>query len=166
MILAMFRDEAALQHALHRFRAESLGPVESYTPAPLQDADSGSPIPVIIMLAGLLGAAASFALQSWSYTVAYRFDIGGRPQFAWASFIPTAFENGVLLAVAAGFFAYFILNRMPRLHAPVDEADMFREASRDGWFLALHSTDAGTVQTAHRLLRDLQPARVEELAGC
>ncbi len=163
MIVAMFHREDSLVHALERLRSARVGPVETYTPAPLRNEDTASPIPLIILLAGLLGAAASFGLQTYSYTVAYPFPIGGRPNFAWASFIPNAFENAVLIAVAAGFLAFFVINRMPRLHDPVDEAPSLRAASSDGWFLSVRSEEPAVLDQARRLLREAQAARIEEV---
>lgn len=163
MIVAMFDREAGLAHALERLRAARVGPIETYTPAPLKGEDTSSPIPVVILLAGLLGAAASFGLQTYSFTVAYPFRIGGRPDFAWASFIPNAFENAVLVAVAAGFLAFFVINRMPRLYDPVDEAPSLRAASGDGWFLSVRSEEPAVLDRARSLLRDARAARIEEV---
>ena len=139
MMLAMFEHEAGLSHALERLREAEVGPLETYTPAPLQDAAEASPVPLIILAAGLLGAAGSFALQSYSGEVAYPFEVGGRPLFAWASFVPTVFENGVLIAIVAGLMAFMVINRMPRLYDPVDEWDAMRRASRDRWFVQVAS---------------------------
>ena len=36
MIVALFRTENALSHALHRLRDARIGPLETYTPAPLR----------------------------------------------------------------------------------------------------------------------------------
>ena len=141
MILALFDDEAGLARALERFREARIAPIETYTPAPLQGEPVHSPIPLAMLVAGLAGAAASFALQSYSLTNAYPFPVGGRPQIAWPSFIPTAFENGVLLAIAAGFLAFMLINRMPRLYDPVDESDLMRRASRDGWLLLVATAE-------------------------
>jgi hypothetical protein len=165
MILAEWAEEDGLAHALQRFREARIGPLETYTPAPLQDEPVTSPIPLIILLAGLLGAAASFGLQSYSFLVAYPFDIGGRPQFAWASFIPTAFENAVLVAIAAGFVAYMVINRLPRLYDPVDESDAMRRATRDRWFLQVATEDPAVLASARALLGGLHPVSVEELPG-
>jgi hypothetical protein len=163
MIVAMFPREEDLAAALARLRASAIGPVETYTPAPLQGDPGTSPIPVVILIAGLLGGVASFGLQTFSSMVAYPFQIGGRPQFAWASFIPTAFENAVLIAIVAGFLSFMVINRMPRLYDPVDEAESLRAASGDGWCLSVRSDDPAILARARTLLRELQAARVEEV---
>ena len=165
MILGLFRKEEGLAEAMRRLRDAEVGPLETYTPAPPRHEQVVSPIPVIILLAGLLGGAASLALQTYSYTIAYPFPIGGRPQFAWPSFVPTVFENAVLVAVAAGFLAFMLINRMPRLYEPIDEADLMREVSRDGWVVAIRSEDAGTLNHARTILHALEAERIEEVAG-
>ena len=108
-----------MQSALHRLRSAELGPLETYTPQPL--AEGTSPLPLAIFLAGVLAMAASFALQVYANVWAYPLDIGGRPRFSWPAFVPIALENGILAAVAAGFFGYLIVNRLPRLYEPIDE---------------------------------------------
>jgi hypothetical protein len=164
MIVACFRDQAKLSDALAALQGAGIAPVESYTPAPLQDAAVHSPIPFAMLLAGLLGTAASFALQSWSFIVDYPFDIGGRPHFAWPSFIPNAFENGVLLALVTGFAGFLLVNGLPLLHDPVDEADSMRGASADAWVLAVCSDDPSVRARARALLHGLRPDHIEELA--
>lgn len=165
MIVAMFAEEAGLARALHRLREAGVGPIETYTPAPMQDAPTTSPIPLIILVAGILGGAGSFWLQAWSSSVAYRFDIGGRPHVAWASFVPTVWENAALVAVVAGFVAFMVINGLPRLYDPVDEAASMRRASRDRWVLQVASRDDATLDRARHLLAGLGPVLVEELPG-
>lgn len=165
MMLVLFRKEELLADALGRLRRAGIGPLETYSPAPLRHEQALSPIPVIILLAAIIGAVASLALQSYSYTIAYPFPIGGRPQFAWPSFLPTMFENAVLVAVATGFVAFMLINRMPRLYEPIDEADIMREVSRNGWVVAVCSEDAGTLDHARNILHALGPERIEEVAG-
>lgn len=163
MIVAAFPDEHALGDALTRLRADRIGPVETYTPAPLEGADTSSPLPLLVLAAGLLGAAASFGLQAWSAVRAYPFIAGGRPLLAWPSFIPTVFENGVLVAVAAGFVGFFVVNRMPRLYDPVDEADLMRRATSDRWCLAVQTEDRAVLDRARALLGGA--VGIEEVRG-
>ncbi len=165
MILAMFADEAGLARALTRLREAHVGPLETYTPAPLSDAPTGSPIPMIVLGAGLLGAAASFGLQTYSFTQAYEFHIGGRPEFAWPSFIPTTFENAILVAIAAGFLAFFAICGLPKHYDPVDESDAMRRASRDRWFVQVRSENLEILQAATTILSGMHPVSIEELDG-
>jgi hypothetical protein len=157
-LLLAFASEPELRIALARLRTASLGEIETYTPKPL---DAGTSIvPSLVLLGGVLGTVASFCLQSYATTIAYPLDIGGRPDLSWPSFIPIAFENGVLVAVLAGFVGYLAVNRLPRLYDPVDECAALRRAMRDHWCLAIHTTQPDRVRA---LLRDVSPLAIEPL---
>lgn len=159
-LFAAFADRQALQAALHRLRAAELGPLETYTPQALEEGPS--PLPAAIFFAGVLTIAASFALQVYANVSAYPLDIGGRPRFSWPSFIPVALENGILAAVATGFLGYLIINGMPRLYEPVDEAAAIRRASRDLWCVTVR-TDR--TEDAKRLLNACGAGSIEVLPG-
>lgn len=163
-ILARFETEAALRNALLQLRDAHIGGLETYTPKPLHAESSASPLPLIVLLAGLLGGSAGFAMQTFASTHAYPENIGGRPLFAWRAFIPISFEIGILFAVMAGVFGYFILNRMPKLYEPIDELDSMRHHPlRDGWLVAIRAPEARTIARAHAILEPLAPAAIEEI---
>jgi Protein of unknown function (DUF3341) len=157
-VLATFATERELVAALPPLRAAALGTIETYTPKPIETGTSV--LPMLILLAGVLGATASFLLQSYGDTVAYPLDIGGRPNFSWPAFIPIAFENGILAAVLVGFLGFLAVNRMPRLYEPVDECPSIRRAARDMWCVAIQTDQP---ERARAMLRDLSPIHLEEL---
>jgi hypothetical protein len=156
-LVASFASEAGLVEALPRLRA--LGIVETYTPKALED-DQPSILPLIVLVAGLLGAAGGFGMQVYASAISYPVDVGGRPAFSWPAFIPIAFEIGVLSAVLAGFIAFLIVNRLPRLYDPIDESTLMRGATRDRWCVAIRSESP---DRARALLHDLCADAVEEL---
>ncbi len=156
-IVASFESEDRLVDALPRLRA--LGMVETYTPKALKD-DQPSILPLVVLLAGLAGTACGFGMQVYANMIGYPIDIGGRPEFSWPAFIPIAFEIGVLSAVLAGFVAFLVVNRLPRLYDPVDQASLMRGAMRDRWCVAVRTE---TPERAHALLHDLSVDAVEEL---
>jgi hypothetical protein len=156
-IAASFASEAALVDALPRLRG--LGTVETYTPKALED-DRPSILPLVVLIAGLVGAACGFGMQVYANVVSYPMDVGGRPAFSWPAFIPIAFEIAVLSAVLAGFAAFLIVNRLPQLYDAVDEAKLMRGAMRDRWCVVIHTASP---EQACALLRDLSADAVEEL---
>jgi hypothetical protein len=166
MILAAFRTEPDLMRAAAALRDARLGSVEIYTPTEPESEHPPigphfSPIPLVMLVAGVLGTAASFWLQTDATVWHYPINIGGRPDFSWPAYVPNAFENGVLIALLAGFLAFLVINRLPRLYEPIDESDAFRNASRDGYFLAIRKTDEARARAA---LEPFRPELIQELA--
>jgi len=149
--------------AVGALRGEGLGPVETYTPAPPEKEHSR--LKLVMLIAGLLGAAGGFGIQAYATGIAYPIDIGGRPNVFWPSYVPFTLECGLLAAMLAGFFGFLSANRMPTLYEPIDESDEFRRASLDTWFLALRTDHPDHTRRAMDILRRLDPVRLEELTS-
>jgi hypothetical protein len=158
LLVASFGSETGLVEALPQLRG--LGIIETYTPKALEAAYRPATLPLIVLVAGLLGTAIGFAMQVYASTIGYPVDIGGRPGFSWPAFVPIAFEIGILCAMLGGFFGFLVINRLPHLYDPVDEAMLMRGATRDRWCVAIR-TD--TPERVHDLLRGLAAEQVEEL---
>jgi Protein of unknown function (DUF3341) len=162
-LLVMFDSESALCSALERLSDLQLRELRTYTPKPLELEPPRSPLPLIVLVAGLLGAAAGFAMQLYANARSYPLDIGGRPENSWPAFIPITFELGVLAAVLAGVFGYFVINRLPRLYDRIDELEAMREAMRDGWLVAMRTDDPERLGQLREIVEKLRPISIEEL---
>lgn len=164
-LLAEFAKEEALVAAVDRLRAQGFDPLESFTPHPVPALDErlgGRPsrLPVVILAAGLAGAAVGFAMELYAAAVAYPINIGGRPLNSWPAFVPISFEIGVLSAVIAGFFGYLVANRLPALHVPGLDDGLLAAASRDGYLLMIGTDQPARLRHA---LMALDAVRIAEL---
>lgn len=162
--LAEFAAPASLVTAIDHLRAEGFRPLDSYTPHPVPELEARfargpSRLPLVILIAGLIGLLGGFGMEVYANTVSYPLNIGGRPYNSWPAFIPIAFEIGVLSAVLGGFLGYLIANRLPALDGL--DGDIFRAASRDGYVLAVETDDAPALRHA---LSALGAIRVTEIA--
>lgn len=161
-VLVQFDTHAALTQALARLDDAGVIGFETYTPMPPGGGAARSVLPGCMFVAGVLGFAGVFALMTYADVHAYPLNIGGRPEFSWPTFVPIAFELGVLCAMLAGFIGYFIVCRMPQLYDPVDECRAFGRASRDGWFVSIAAGDAHSLDAVRALLESLSPTSIEE----
>ena len=127
-LLAGFPDERSLNRAVEPPGGGEAQEHRNLYAEPLnEDAEpTGSPLPLVMFIAGMLGFVGFLLLMTYADVRAYPLDIGGRPKFAWPAFVPIAFELGVLCAMGAGFFGYFFICRMPQLYDAVDACDTIK----------------------------------------
>ncbi len=96
-ILAEFATPADLYHACERVRDAGFTRWDAHTPFPVHGLDKAmglrrSPLPWIVLVMALTGAALGFGLQWWVHASAYPLVISGKPYFSWPAFIPITFE--------------------------------------------------------------------------
>jgi hypothetical protein len=121
-------------------------------------------IPYIMLAGGIAGGVGGFAFLTWTTVIDYPLNIGGRPLFAWPSFIPITFELTVLLSALSGILGMFVLNGLPEPYHPLFEAKNFDRASSDRFFLAVEARDPRYDSTETRaFLENLNPLAVQEL---
>lgn len=120
--------------------------MDAYSPLPVEGlADAlgfhHTRVPLIVLIAGLIGCAGGFYLQYWISAVSYPINVGGRPYNSWPSFIPVTFELTILVAAFAALLGMLALNGLPMPYHPVFNVARFAQATRDRFFLSIEAVD-------------------------
>ncbi len=145
-LLAEFATPDEILRATRRARAAGYTRMDAYTPYPVEGvADElglrRTRIPFVVLMAGLIGAAAGFFMQYHTMAVDYPFNVGGRPTNSWPVFIPITFEVMVLVSGFAALFGMLLLNGLPQPYHPVFNVPRFVEANADRFFLCIEAED-------------------------
>jgi hypothetical protein len=145
-ILAEFATPSDLYRACERVRDAGFTRWDAHTPFPVHGLDKAmglraSPLPWIVLAAGLTGAALGFILQWWVHASAYPLVISGKPYFSWPAYIPITFELGVLFAAFGAVFGMFGLNRLPMHYHPLFSSQVFGRVTDDAFFISIESWD-------------------------
>ena len=167
-VMAEFPDPKSLVNAAKEVRKQGYQQIEAYTPYPIEDLDEiiggFNPIPLIVLLGGVTGAATAWGMQYYIAAIDYPTNVGGRPLNSWPAFIVIMFELTVLFAAGSAFFGTLAFCGLPRPHFPLFNVPRFAAASRDSFFLCIESAD-GMFESARtaKLLQSLNPLEVWEV---
>jgi hypothetical protein len=169
-VMAEFSHPQDLVDAIEQVRREGFTKVDAYTPYPIEEVWEAighhkSPVPLIVLIGGIIGGLAGFFLQYWVAVIEYPVNVGGRPNNSWPAFIPVTFECTILGAILAAVAGVFILNGLPEPYHPVFNVPRFALASRDRYFLCIEARDPMfDRERAHLLLLSLKAAEVTDVA--
>jgi hypothetical protein len=145
-LVAEFANEEALLHAAQAARAAGYRRMDAYTPFPVEGLSDiidfrKSRVPLLMLLGGIAGGLAGYALQYWASVINYPLNIGGRPLHSAPMFIPVTFETTILVSAIVGVIAMIALNGLPAPYHPLFNVAEFARASQDRFFLAIEATD-------------------------
>ena len=167
-ILAEFATPADLYHACERVRDSGFTRWDAHSPFPVHGLETAmglrrSPLPWIVLVMGLMGAALGFGLQWWVHARAYPLVISGKPYFSWHANIPITFEVGVLFGALGAVFGMLALNRLPMLYHPLFRSRVFERVTDDAFFISIESWDPRFDSSATGKLLESLGARSVEL---
>ena len=168
-VLAEFDTTAGLYDACEAIRDRGFQRWDSYTPFPVHGLDGAmglkrSKLPFIVLVMGLFGAFAGFAMQVWISVEAYPIVFSGKPLFAWQAFVPVTFECGVLFASLGAVFGMFGLNQLPTFYHPCFNSERFLAVTDDKFFIAVEAADPQYDEgTLKALFNELGASSVETL---
>jgi hypothetical protein len=168
-LVAEFESPTALVRAARKAREAGYRKMDAYSPMPIEELHEalGLPhtkLPLIVLGGGLTGAVAGYGLQYWASTIAYPFNIGGRPFHSWPAFIVPTFETTILFSALAAVLGMILLNGLPMPYHPIFNSKRFAMASRDRFFLCIESADPRFDQAGtRRFLESLDPREVSDV---
>ncbi len=166
--MAEFESPDELLKATEKASAAGYTHVEAYSPIPVEGISETlgfrTYLPLIVLVAGIVGALFGFGLQYWISVIDYPLNIGGRPFNSWPSFIPVTFECTVLFAGVTAVIAMIALNKLPQPYHPVFNVPRFSMASDDRFFLTIEATDPQFESSkVRRFFQELQPSGIFEV---
>jgi len=168
-LMAEFATADDLLAAARRVREAGYLHAEAYSPFPIEGLAEAlgferSRVPFFTFLGGLLGGAGGYFLQWYSAVIDFPINVAGRPLNSWPMFMPVTFEMAVLGGALAAVLAMLIGSGLPRMRHPVFAAPDFELATRNRFFLFLHSDEAAfEAQQSAALLDSLKPLRRVEV---
>ena len=170
LVLAEFAEPEPLVEAARKLRESGREGLDAYSPYPIHGIDEAlklprSKVPLVALIAGLAGATGGYVLQWWTNAIDYEINVANRPPHAWPTNIPVTFESGVLVCVLTIFFGgLFYFFGLPRTYHPVFEAEAFRSASLDKFWISAELSEGEEPQALERTLRELGARRVTQVS--
>jgi hypothetical protein len=168
-MVALYDSPDALLRAAAAVRDAGYRRWDCHSPYPIHRLDAAmglkpSPVPVICLAVGFLGAALAMLMQWWMNAVDYPIRIGGKPMFSWPAFVPITFELFVLFAALTIVACLIIFCRLWRWHSPLHDAALMAQLTCDRFAVVLDARDARfTADAARALLAGTDPANIQPL---
>jgi len=168
-LLAEFDEPTALVQAVRATRSAGYRKLDAFTPFPVEEVIEALEIhekrlPFLVLLGGILGGIAGYALCYWTSVIDYPINVGGRPLHSWPAYIPVTFETTVLGAAFAAVLGMLVLNGLPMPYHPLFAVPRFALSTNDRFFLCIRATDQlFDRDDTRRFLERLVPRSVSEV---
>lgn len=163
LFLATFEHEDDLLGATKAVRSAGLPIVDAFTPYAVHGLDEAmglkpSRLTWVCFICGITGGLGMLWFQSWTSSVNWAIDVGGKPWNSLPSDVPVAFEAAVLLAAFGTVLALFLVSRMfPGRNAVIVD----RRVTDDRFVLVIDEPNAAI--DGDGIAELLQPYRVTEV---
>lgn len=120
---------------------------DAYSPYPIHGLDNAmklksSKIGAVTLTMALTGVTLLVIFTWWANSVDYPLVIGGKPFFAWPSYVPLAFEMAVLFGAVSTVIALLaVWLGLPRNSHPLHDTEFMKRISDDRFGLAIEAKD-------------------------
>ncbi|GMR13764.1 MAG: hypothetical protein BMS9Abin29_1980 [Gemmatimonadota bacterium] len=161
-LLASFDYVDSTVDAISELRKSGLKAITAYSPYPEHLIEEAlgydqSPVRVFALVGGMTGAAAGFALASFT-SLDWPLVTGGKPILSMPAYVIIAFETAVLFGALATVIGMFINSRLPYVK-PMIVYDPEFSAGRFGLYVTASEERIGEVR---RILESHEPAEILE----
>ena len=168
-VVAEFDTPEAVVDAANHAREAGYKKMDAYTPFPVNGLDealgmSNTRLGWFVLLMGITGGLAAFAMQFYANAVFYPLNIGGKPLNSWPNFVVITFECTILFAAFTAGLFMLARNGLPQPYHSIFNTPNFERATRDHFFLCIEASDEQfDAQKVGEFLGTLSPLRVSEV---
>lgn len=128
-VAGFFKDDLALLEAAKKTYAAGYREFDTLSPFPIHGMDDAmglkrSPVPWFAFFFGLFGCGFGLWFQWWVHSVSWPLNIGGKPYFSLAAYVPIIFEMTVLFGALLSVAGMFLLCGLPKVDPPIIDPDI------------------------------------------
>ena len=145
---AEYPSAAALYEAAKMVRDAGFKRWDVFSPFPIHGMDDAmglkkSWLSAVVLAGGISGLLTAAIVEFGPSSILYPVVVHGKPTnfMTVPAFFPIMFELTVLFAAFASFFAWQLMNGLPRWHHPIFNWERFSRATNDGFFLVIEARD-------------------------
>ena len=125
----IWTDEHKIVDAARKIKSLGFSKFDAISPYPLHGMEEAcgikrSSIPYVTFFAGWAGLLFALWFTWWTSAVSWPINVGGKPLFSLAAFIPIMFELTVLVASLVSVGALFYHCNLPQLDPPTIDPDL------------------------------------------
>src|SRR6266566_8135551 len=147
-IAAEYPSAASLYEAAKIVRDAGFKRWDVHSPFPIHGMDEAmglkkSWLSAVVLAGGISGLLTAVIMEFGPSSLLYPVIVHGKPTnfMTVPAFFPIMFELTILFAAFAAFFAWQLMNGLPRWYHPLFNWERFSRASNDGFFLAIEARD-------------------------